>query len=58
LLDAGELRPRVLLRQARTRWVEPSELSDLKGASQFFVNVNTPQDYMAACEHAREPREE
>ncbi|HEX8473363.1 MAG TPA: molybdenum cofactor guanylyltransferase [Pyrinomonadaceae bacterium] len=57
LLAAGELRPRVLLRQAHTRWVEPSELSDLKGASLFFVNVNTPEDYSAACKQARESKE-
>jgi molybdopterin-guanine dinucleotide biosynthesis protein A len=48
LLDAGELRPRVLLREARTRWVAPTELSDLPGAQLFFTNVNTQEDYERA----------
>ena len=48
LIDAGELRPRALLRGARTRWVASEELSDLRGARLFFRNVNTPSDYEAA----------
>jgi molybdopterin-guanine dinucleotide biosynthesis protein A len=48
LLAAGERRPRALLRQLRTRWVAPVELSDLAHAELFFVNVNTPDDYERA----------
>jgi molybdopterin-guanine dinucleotide biosynthesis protein A len=48
LLDAGELRPRVLLKQLSTRWVAPEELSDLTRAELFFTNVNTPDDYERA----------
>jgi molybdopterin-guanine dinucleotide biosynthesis protein A len=48
LIRAGELRPRVLLRAVRTRWVRFEELSDLEGSALFFNNVNTPADYEAA----------
>jgi molybdopterin-guanine dinucleotide biosynthesis protein A len=53
LLRANERRPRVMLQQARTRWVVPSELADLKDAELFFRNINTPEDY----EQAREKEE-
>ena len=52
LLDEGERRPRVLLQQARTRWVAPRELADLRDAELFFLNVNTPEDYERARERA------
>ncbi len=48
LLHAGELRPRVLLKQVRTRWVAPAELADLADAELLLLNVNTPADYEAA----------
>lgn len=48
LLAAGELRPRALLGQVRTRWVAPHEINHLRGASLFFMNINTPQDYVQA----------
>lgn len=48
LIGAGELRPRVLLGEVRTRWVRFEELSDLAGSRLFFENVNTPADYEAA----------
>jgi molybdopterin-guanine dinucleotide biosynthesis protein A len=48
LLREGERRPRVLLQQARTRWVAPAELADLADAELFFLNVNTPEDYERA----------
>lgn len=53
LLKAGERRPRVLLRQLRTRWVAPAELADLHDAELFFMNVNTPEDYRDAMERVR-----
>jgi molybdopterin-guanine dinucleotide biosynthesis protein A len=52
LLQEGERRPRVVLQQARTRWVAPSELMDLRDAELFFMNVNTPEDYRRARERA------
>lgn len=54
LLQEGERRPRVLLQQVRTRWVAPAELSDLRNAELFFMNVNTPEDYRRARECAGE----
>ena len=48
LIRAGELRPRSLLREVRTRWVPFAELSDLEGSGRFFDNVNTPADYREA----------
>jgi penicillin-binding protein 1C len=53
LLDEGERRPRVLLQQARTRWVAPRELADLRDAELFFLNVNTPEDYERAREREK-----
>ena len=48
LIREGELRPRALLREVRTRWVPFGELSDLDGSQLFFNNVNTPADYEEA----------
>ncbi len=53
LIRAGELRPRALLKEVRTRWVRFDELADLEGARRFFDNVNTPSDYEKAV--SREP---
>jgi len=50
LIEVGELRPRVLLGQVRTRRVTPEEWSDLEGAEAFFVNVNTPEEFARAAE--------
>lgn len=54
LLQEGERRPRVLLREVRTRWVVHTELSDLRDAELFFMNVNTPEDYRSARERVGE----
>ena len=48
LIAAGERRPRALLERVRTRLADFSELSDLKGSSDFFINVNTPEDHADA----------
>ena len=48
LIASHERRPRVLLREVETRWVETSELADMEGAPLFFMNVNTPEDYAQA----------
>jgi molybdopterin-guanine dinucleotide biosynthesis protein A len=34
-----------LLQSVRTRWISFDELADLKGATHFFNNINTPEDY-------------
>ncbi|MFL6227420.1 MAG: molybdenum cofactor guanylyltransferase [Pyrinomonadaceae bacterium] len=54
LLAMGERRPRVLLRQLRTRWVAPEVLADLPRAELFFSNVNTPADYERAKERMKD----
>jgi molybdopterin-guanine dinucleotide biosynthesis protein A len=48
LIACGERRPRALLDRIRTRFVAPSELSDLEGSQHFFSNINTPEDYARA----------
>jgi len=50
LLKRGELRPRVLIEEVRTRRVTPDEWFDLEGAESFFMNVNTPEDFARALE--------
>lgn len=53
LISGGERRPRALLQQVRTRMVEPGELAALHGASHFFTNVNTPEDFAQARERIK-----
>lgn len=48
LIKAGERRPVSLLQSVRTAWIGFKELADLNGASRFFENVNTPEDYARA----------
>ncbi len=48
LIAEGEHKPRALLTNVRTHWVDFGELSDLPGAEEFFLNVNTPSDYERA----------
>lgn len=48
LIAQNEHMPRALLDQVRTRWIEFSELADLSGSENFFLNVNTPEDYELA----------
>jgi molybdopterin-guanine dinucleotide biosynthesis protein A len=48
LIKAGERRPLTLLQSVRTAWVAFEELADINGASRFFENVNTPEDYARA----------
>ena len=56
LIAAGERRPRALLERMRTRMAAFDELSDLEGSSDFFMNVNTPEDLVKA--KRRERRDE
>lgn len=40
--------PRALLERVRTRYIPFRDFSDLKGFSNFFFNVNTPDNYETA----------
>jgi molybdopterin-guanine dinucleotide biosynthesis protein A len=40
--------PRALLDKVNTRYVPFAEISDLTGASNFFFNINTPENYERA----------
>ena len=53
LIAAGERRPRSLLERMRTRMAAFDELSDLEGSSDFFINVNTPEDLAKAIRRER-----
>ncbi|MDX6559168.1 MAG: hypothetical protein QOF72_2217 [Blastocatellia bacterium] len=48
LIAEGEHKPRALLAKVQTRWIPFREFSDLPGAEDFFLNVNTPSDYEQA----------
>jgi molybdopterin-guanine dinucleotide biosynthesis protein A len=48
LIAAGEHKPRALLASVKTQWVPFQGLADLPGANDFFLNVNTPEDYQQA----------
>jgi len=56
LIDSDEHKPRALLASVRTRWVNFSQISDLPGARDFFLNVNTPDDYERARQILAESR--
>jgi len=45
LIEAGYRRPLDLLEAVKTRWVNFDELRNLTQAQNFFVNINTPEDY-------------
>jgi molybdenum cofactor guanylyltransferase len=48
LIDAGLRRPLDLVQSVNTKWVSFGEIEDLPGAENFFVNINTPEDYYGA----------
>ena len=48
LIKRGLRRPLDLLQSVNTKWVPFTELEDLPGAQNFFVNINTPEDYYDA----------
>ena len=48
LVGEGEHAPRALLRSVRTEYALFRELADLPGAENFFLNLNTPEDFGAA----------
>ena len=41
-------RPLDLLQSVNTKWVPYAEIEDLSGSQNFFVNINTPEDYYDA----------
>ena len=45
LIETGHRRPLDLLETVQTRWVAFAEIRNLDQAEQFFVNINTPEDY-------------
>lgn len=48
LIERGLRRPLDLLQRVNTKWVAFAEIEDLPGAENFFVNINTPEDYYDA----------
>ena len=48
LIKTGLRRPLDLLQSVKTKWVAFADLEDLPGAENFFVNINTPEDYYGA----------
>ena len=48
LVREGEHAPRALLRSVRTDYALFKELSDLRGAENFFLKLNTPEDFAPA----------
>ena len=56
LIEAGKRRPLDLLDRVRTRWIPFTELKPLNHATEFFVNINTPEDYDEATrKHSATP---
>lgn len=47
-ISSGEHSPRALLDRVKTRYVPFAEIADLTGASNFFFNINTPENYERA----------
>ena len=52
LIEGGKRRPLDLLDSINTRWVPFSELSQLTDSQNFFLNINTPEDYYEATQRA------
>jgi molybdopterin-guanine dinucleotide biosynthesis protein A len=50
LIEKGLRRPLDLLECVKTRWLPFSELEDLAQSQNFFVNINTPEDYYEAIQ--------
>jgi molybdopterin-guanine dinucleotide biosynthesis protein A len=48
LIEQGKRRPLDLLESVNTHWVPFSELTELARSEEFFVNINTPEDYYEA----------
>lgn len=52
LIEAGKRRPLDLLECINTRWIPFCELSQLTDSQNFFLNINTPEDYYEATQRA------
>jgi molybdopterin-guanine dinucleotide biosynthesis protein A len=50
LIEAGKRRPLDLLDRVNTRWISFSDLAQLPDAQNFFLNINTPEDYYEATQ--------
>ncbi len=48
MLNAGDLKLQVLLSRVSTKLVEFDEIADLDGSTNFFLNINRPEDHEAA----------
>src|SRR5205814_1318021 len=51
----GEHSPRAMLDRVKTRYVPFAEIADLPGASNFFFNINTPENYERARQLCQYP---
>lgn len=51
-LKTGELKLKRFLSLISTRYVEFNEIADLDGSSNFFLNINGPEDYESALKIA------
>jgi len=47
-IGKGDHSPRALLDRVNTRYVPFARIADLSGASNFFFNINTPENYERA----------
>jgi molybdopterin-guanine dinucleotide biosynthesis protein A len=52
LIETGHRRPLDLLNSVKTCWIHFAELEDLDHSRNFFVNINTPEDYYEATQRA------
>jgi molybdopterin-guanine dinucleotide biosynthesis protein A len=48
MLAANELRVDLLYSRVSTRLISFAEFANLRAADRFFINVNTPEEYLAA----------
>jgi len=57
LIEAGRRRPLDLIEVVHTRWVSYSELEHLQHSANFFLNINTPEDYYEATQKVSAPKD-
>jgi molybdopterin-guanine dinucleotide biosynthesis protein A len=50
LIEASKRRPLDLLDSVTTRWVSFVEVEQLANSQNFFLNINTPEDYYEATQ--------
>jgi molybdopterin-guanine dinucleotide biosynthesis protein A len=54
-IRTGDHSPRALLDRVKTLYIPFAEISDLSGASNFFFNINTPENYERAQQLCQNP---